>query len=132
MNLKPSDFEEVNYKSKTTTASRIIFLSLAVVGCGLYYYFQNSMLGGLGVSTSLFALVSFFHFNKLANRKSKLIDTKMSWFLIAICILGIILMVANEAMHGSDFNRGVTGGMILMGGLSYCLELVFTWLDNVR
>jgi len=132
MNLKPSHFEEINYKSKTKNASRIIFLSLAVVGCGLYYYFQNSMLGGLGVSTSLFSLVSFFHFKKFSNRKSKLVDTKMSLFLIGICVVGIILMVANEAIDGSDFNRGITAGMAFMGGLSYCLELIFTWLDNVR
>lgn len=132
MKLEPRNENELSIKARMTKLCRLVFLTLAIVGSIMFYYFQQTTMGGLGVSTSLFALVSFFHFNKLESRKSTMIDTKMTWFLLGVCILGLVLMIANAAQDGPDFYNGISVGMIFMGGLAYSLELVFTWLDNVK
>ena len=132
MNPELGPAEGADVRSKSVMLCRITFLSLAVIGSLLFYYYQETTAGGLGLSTSLFALVSFFHFNKSVSRQSKMIDTKMTWFFLVICILGLILMIANKATGGPDFYLGITGGMMFMGGLAYGMELLFTWLDNVK
>jgi len=34
--------------------------------------------------------------------------------------------------EGPQFYFGIGGGMTMIGGIGYGIELLFTWLDNVR
>ncbi len=111
---------------------RIFFLAFAAIGSLVFYYWGYSLLGGVGLSASLFSLVSFFHFNKVVERKAKHLDTKMTWFLLAVVFVGILLILGNKMQEGPQFYYGIGGGMTLVGGIAYCIELLFTWLANVK
>lgn len=129
MKQNPPSIADID--KKTARSIRILFLALAVVGSVLFYYYQRTTLGGLGLSGCLFSLVSFFHFLKPRAGKTKHIDTKMTWFLLAMTVVGIILLFANHMNRGPDFYRGIAAGVAMICGLAYGLELLMTWLDNV-
>jgi len=111
---------------------RLFFMALAIIGSVIYYYSGDTMLGGFGLSSSLFSMVSFFHFNKIIDRTSDTIETKMTWFFLAMVFIGLLLILANKAQDGPHFYFGIAGAMTFLGGLGYCLELFLVWLANVR
>jgi len=121
-----------NQLAQTKKFCNVFFLTLAILGSGVFYYFKNSILGGVGLSVSLFSLVSFFHFLKVTDRQSKHADTKMSWFLLGVCLVGLLLIAGNAMSEGIAFYYGIGAGMSMMGGIAYGLELMLTWLHNLR
>lgn len=132
MDMKKDPPHISDLDSKTLFYIKIFFLVAAILGSGLFYFFQRSTVGGLGIATCLFSLVSFFHFNKPRAGKTKHIDTKMTWFLLALTLLGIVIIIVNEMQGGPDFYRGIGAGLSLICGITYALELLMVWLDNVR
>lgn len=112
--------------------ARITFVVLAIIGGLLFHSFRYQLLGGFGIGLSLFSLASFFHINKDLSRKSDNIDTKMTWFLIALVFLGLLLLLVNHYMSGPLFYTGISASLILICGITYCIELLLTWSDSVR
>lgn len=125
--LNPAD-----RKSQTITASKLVFFILAVFGAMLFYFFRFELLGGLGLSSSLFGLASWFHFRKMQDRKSDNMDTKMTWFLMGAIIFGIALILLNHMQEGPDFYAGIAAGMVFIAALTYAFELMLTWFANLR
>ncbi len=121
-----------NHEGQLFKFCRIFFLIVAVLGSALYYWKGNTMAGGIGLSASLFSLVSFFHFNKLQKREGTHIDTKMTWFLLIVTIIGVLLIFLNKMQGGPHFYYGIGGGMAMIGGIAYGLELLYTWLAQVK
>jgi len=119
-------------KSQSIAASKIVFFVLAIAGAVLFYFFKYDLLGGLGLSGSLFGLASWFHFRRSHNRKSESMDTKMTWFLLGAVVFGIALMLLNSMQKGPDFYSGIAAGMVFMAALTYGFELTLTWFANLR
>jgi len=110
----------------------IFFIVVAFFGTVLYYYEGNTLLGGLGLSGSLFSLVSFFHFKKETNRKTDKVDTTMTIFFFCVIVLGILVIFGNKLYEGPDFYYGIAGAMSMIAGIAYGLELMLTWEDSVK
>lgn len=119
-------------KIQTIKASKLVFIVLAIVGSVLFYFFRYDLVGGLGLSSSLFGLASWFHFRKNQDRKSKSMDTKMTWFLLGAVVLGVVLLFLNHQQNGPDFYAGIAAGLVFMAALTYGFELTLTWFANLR
>jgi len=126
------DLNPPDRKSQTITASKVVFLILAVAGAILFYFFNYGLLGGLGLSSCLFALASCIHFRKAHNRASESMDTKMTWFLLGAVVFGVVLMLFNVLQSGPEFYAGIAAGLIFMAALTYGFELTLIWFANLR
>ena len=120
-----------NRDDQLKSICRIGFLITALAGGIVFYVFGYDLLGGIGLGGSLFALASFFHINKDVNRRSQHIDTKMTWFLVGLTILGVMVLVGNHKLEGPPFYTGIAASLSLICGITYCIELIFTWSDSV-
>jgi len=109
-----------------------LFMFLALVGTIGFHFFRFEMLGGLGLAFSLFGLVSWFHFRKREKERLDAIETKFTWFLLALVMVGILIFGINVRMKGPEFYNGIAGGLIFMCGLTYALELFLNWMASVR
>jgi len=115
----------------TRTFCVILFGLLSITGIGLYFFFGKGMFAGLGMSAGVISTISFFHF-LLRKEKSKQVETKLTVLLLSGCLLGIALIFYNKFSGEQPFVYGVGGGISLIAGISYVMEIITNFKDNIR
>ena len=114
-----------------------VFLTLALAGTILFYFFRLALLGGLGVGLSLFGLVSWFHFRRRFSPDPKAplresVESKMGWFLLGLVIVGILILVFNVQQKGPEFYNGIAAGLVFTCAVAYVFELMLNWFSGFR
>ncbi len=110
----------------------ILFGIIMSLGLVLYYYYGQSISGGIGLSCCVFSMISFFHFFHRENKKEKNIESKMTWFLLFLSIAGVMLIFSNSYLNGPAFYEGMGVGICLIAAITYCIELFSRFIESVR
>ena len=119
-------------KVQTSRFIHAAFMVMALAGAALFHFYRLQLVGGLGLGMSLFGLASWFHFRRHEVGKTQSMDTKMSWFLLGCIMLGVLILLVNLAMKGTDFHTGIAAALVFVSALTYCMELLLTWYAHVR
>lgn len=121
----------------TSKLTAQFFFGFAFLGAVLFFIFKYTLLGGLGLGLSLFGLASWFHFRKyqLLNYNPNVeqtVDSKMTWFLLVLILVGVLLLFSNIRQEGPEFYNGISVGLICVCAVAYVGELLLNWLSGFR
>ncbi len=124
-------------RATTAKLSTNVFIAFSIIGALLFYLFQYALLGGLGLGLSLFGLVSWFHFKKRGLPQynpdiQQTVDTKMTWFLFTLAIVGILILIFNMRQNGPEFYNGIAAGLVFTCAVAYVIELLLNWFSSFR
>lgn len=125
----------INRKAQTERLTTVIFLLFAIIGSILFYIFRFELLGGLGLGCSLFGLVSWFHFRKRSlstHKADQSVESRMTWFLLGLTVIGIIIVLLNVQQKGPDFYSGIAAGLAFTCAVAYVCELLHNWFAGFR
>ncbi len=122
-------------KAQTVRMTTGIFLVFSILGSVLFYIFRFELLGGLGLGCSLFGLVSWFHFRKRhipSQNLESTVESKMTWFLLGLAIIGIVILLLNVQQNGPAFYSGIAAGLSFTCAVAYVCELLLNWFSGFR
>ena len=105
---------------------------ITAIGIAIYIYLPDSIWAGAGIMASMTSVASLIHIKFLIPSDDNVIESKQTWFLLLVTVIGIVAIIYCKASGCPDFYTGMGGGIALVSAITFCVILLIRFDQSVR